>query len=90
MVAFEYMGGVDLNRRARRREKVQELALFILQGEKSGCSGHTLAVLITRASRHNVDSAILGMLLKPLVDRGNITRSLNAHGHVVYHIVKAS
>ena len=87
MVAFGNMGFDDMSmksRRANRRAKVQELALFILEHEPNGCSGFTLAELITRASRYRIDGAVLGMLLKPLVDRGNLSRTLDSQGHVLY------
>lgn len=71
-------------RRANRRAKVQELALFILEHEPNGSSGFTLAELITRASRYSIDGSTLGMLLKPLVDRGNLRKELDSQGHVLY------
>lgn len=71
-------------RRMNRRIKVQELAMFILEHEPNGCSGHTLATLITRASRYSIDGSTLGMLLKPLVDRGNLRKTLDSEGHVLY------
>ena len=67
-------------RRANRRAKVHELALFILEHEPNGCSGHTLSTLITRASKYKIDGATLGMLLKPLVDRGNLRKELDSGG----------
>lgn len=72
-------------RRANRRAKVHELALFILEHEPNGCSGFTLSELISRASRYRIDGSTLGMLLKPLVDRGNLRKELDSQGHVLYY-----
>ena len=88
LVALGNMGEHDMKektRRANRRAKVQELALFILEHEPNGCSGFTLAELISRASRFSIDGSMLGMLLKPLVDRGNLRRELDSRGHVLYY-----
>ena len=93
MVAFRDMGDDDMSRhktrRANRRAKVHELALFILEHEPNGGSGHTLATLITRASKYKIDGATLGMLLKPLVDRGNLRKELDSGGHIVYYFENA-
>lgn len=75
-------------RRANRRAKVYELAMFITKHEPNGCAAATLSHLITKGSRYKVDKASLGMILSPLVAKGNLRRELNIDGHAVYFWIK--
>tara|TARA_R110000824_G_scaffold99927_1_gene237563 strand:+ start:2409 stop:2654 length:246 start_codon:yes stop_codon:yes gene_type:complete len=73
------------SRRAVRRARCVEIALFVLKHEPNGLAVSDLAQLINRTSRYDVTASVLGQLLKETLSRGLLRTDFNERGNIVYY-----
>lgn len=71
-----------MTRRKRKRLKIQNTAMLILETQGDhGISIKTLVSMLDDALPSRITSSILGQIMKPFFDRGEITReTISDHG----------
>lgn len=70
--------------RKRKRQKVVELCLFLIEGEPNGIRAQELQRLVDQAFRFRCSSNSIGQYLKPYVDAGTLEKTHTDLGNAVY------
>lgn len=90
MVGFGNVGSDDLTtpaRRARKRSRVIELCLFLLQHEPNGLRIQHLQKIVDQSFRFRCSSNSIGQYLMPLVERGILEKETTVSGNISYRYI---